>query len=140
MGKPELIGDDRFRRNYDRVQNMDETIGIISNWTTQHTKKDLAALLGGKLPFGPVQDTEDLFNDPHVAVRQMLALIEHPGTDKQFHVTNTPIKMTRTQGGVYRRAPLLGEHTAVVLEAIGYTQEQITRLSDKNIIQQNTLN
>ena len=84
-----------------------------------------------------MQDTEDLFNDPHVAERQMLALVDHPGTDKQFHITNTPIKMTKTQGGVYRRAPLLGEHTDMILEAIGYTEEQIAELSDNNIIQRN---
>ena len=140
MGKPEFIDDEKFRRNYDRVQNMDETIDIISAWTSQHTKSDLAGLLGGKLPFGPVQDTKDLFNDPHVAGRNMLSLVDHPGSEKQFHITNTPIKMTKTQGGVYRRAPLLGEHTNMILEAIGYTEEQIEELSTNNIVQQNESN
>lgn len=140
MGKPELIDDEKFHRNYDRVQNMDETIDIISAWTSQHTKRDLAGLLGGKLPFGPVQDTKDLFNDPHVAGRKMLSLVDHPGSDKQFHITNTPIKMTKTQGGVYRRAPLLGEHTNLILEAIGYTEVQIAELSVNNIVQQNESN
>ncbi len=138
MGKTELIDDERFRRNYDRAQNMDETISIIGNWTSQYSKKELAGFLGGKLPFGPVQNTEELFNDPHVEKRNMLALVDQPGTDRQFHITNTPVKMTKTPGGVHSRAPLLGEHTATILEAIGYTSEQIAELGNKNIIQQYT--
>lgn len=70
----------------------------------------------------------------------MLSLVDHPGSDKQFHITNTPIKMTKTQGGVYRRAPLLGEHTNLILEAIGYTEVQIAELSVNNIVQQNESN
>lgn len=138
MGKKELIDDERFRRNYDRAQNMDETIDIITNWTSQYTKKELADLLGGKLPFGPVQNTEDLFNDPHVEKRNMLTLVDQPGTNRQFHITNTPVKMTKTQGGVHTRAPFLGEHTTTILEAIGYTPEQITELENKNIVQQHS--
>ncbi len=140
MGKTELIDDERFRRNYDRAQHMDETIKIISDWTSQYSKQELAGLLGGKLPFGPVQNTEELFNDPHVEKRNMLSLVDQPGTDKQFHITNTPIKMTKTQGGVHSRAPLLGEHTEMILAAIGYTAEQIAELEDKNIIQQHGRN
>lgn len=135
MEKPELIDDEKFHRNYHRSQNMDETIKIVSDWTIQYTKKELVSRLGGKLPFGPVQDTQELFNDPHVEKRKMLTLVDHPGSGKQYHVTNTPIKMTKTQGGVYRRAPLLGEHTDQVLTAIGYSMEEIADLVDKNIIQ-----
>jgi len=135
MEKPELIDDEKFHRNYHRSQNMDETIKIVSDWTIQYTKKELVSRLGGKLPFGPVQDTQELFNDPHVEKRKMLTLVDHPGSGKQYHVTNTPIKMTKTQGGVYRRAPLLGEHTDQVLTAIGYSMEEIADLADKNIIQ-----
>ena len=135
MDRTELIEDERFRRNFHRSQNMDETIKIVSDWTIQFTKKELVSRLGGKLPFGPVQDTREIFNDPHVDKREMLSLVDQPGTGKQYHITNTPIKMTKTPGGVYRRAPLLGEHTDAVLSAIGYTMEEIAKLADKNIIQ-----
>jgi crotonobetainyl-CoA:carnitine CoA-transferase CaiB-like acyl-CoA transferase len=135
MDRTELIEDERFNRNYDRTQNMDQTIQLVSDWTIQFTKQELVSRLGGKLPFGPVQDTRELFNDPHVEKREMLALVDQPGSDKQYHVTNTPIKMTKTQGGVYRHAPLLGEHTDAILSAIGYTMEEIENLANKNIIQ-----
>jgi crotonobetainyl-CoA:carnitine CoA-transferase CaiB-like acyl-CoA transferase len=135
MGRPELIDDKKFSRNYHRSENMEETIQIVSQWTIQFSKKELVSRLGGKLPFGPVQDTKELFNDPHVRERNMLSLVDQPGSGKQYHITNTPIKMTKTQGGVYRRAPLLGEHTDAVLTAIGYTQDEIDDLAKKNIIQ-----
>ncbi len=135
MGREDLIDHDQFRRNYDRSRNMEETIRIISSWTSQLTRKDLAECLGGKLPFGPVQDTKDIFEDPHVRERNMLSMVEHPGTDRKFHITNTPIKMTKTPGGVATRAPLLGEHTEMVLAAIGYDAAEIENLVNQDIVQ-----
>lgn len=135
MGKEDLIADERFRSNYHRVQHMAEVISIVSDWTRTLSKKELTAKLGGKVPFGPVQDAKDLFEDPHVKARDMLTEIEHPKAAKKYHITNTPIKMTKTQGGIRTRAPLLGEHTKEVLGAFGYDEDTIKTLTEKNIIQ-----
>lgn len=114
---------------------MEETLQLVSDWTRLHTKKELAQKLGSKLPFGPVQDAKDLFEDPHVAAREMLVAVDHPGAEKQYHIPNTPIKMTKTKGGVRTRAPLLGEHTDIILKDYGLNEEQIAELRAKNIIQ-----
>ncbi|MDP6316821.1 MAG: CoA transferase [Pseudomonadales bacterium] len=135
MGREELITDEKFHHNYNRVQSMEETLQLVSDWTRLHTKKELAQKLGSKLPFGPVQDAKDLFEDPHVAAREMLVAVDHPGAEKQYHIPNTPIKMTKTKGGVRTRAPLLGEHTDIILKDYGLNEEQIAELRAKNIIQ-----
>ncbi|MBD3648666.1 MAG: CoA transferase, partial [Pseudomonadales bacterium] len=136
MGREELIEDEKFLHNYHRVQNMDETLEIIGEWSKQFTKEELKQKLGGKIPFGPVQDAKDLFADPHVNARNMLADVEHPKASRKYKITNTPIKMTKTQGGVHSRAPLLGEHTRDILEQFGYSDEEIEKLLKGNIIQQ----
>lgn len=135
MGKEEMIADERFRSNYHRVQHMEEVISVISDWSRAFTKKELTIKLGGKVPFGPVQNARDLFEDPHVEARNMLTELEHPIAKKRYHVTNTPVKMTKTQGGIYSRAPLLGEHTKEILTSIGYDEESIITLTEKNIVQ-----
>jgi crotonobetainyl-CoA:carnitine CoA-transferase CaiB-like acyl-CoA transferase len=44
----------------------------------------------------------------------MLVAVEQPSGRPVVQV-NTPIKFTATRTGVYRRAPLLGEHTGEIL-------------------------
>ena len=95
MGRPELIDDEKFLHNYHRVQHMDEVLDIISGWSKHHTKHELAERLGGRIPFGPVQDAKDLFADPHVAARRMLADLDHPGAAHKYKVTDTPITRAR---------------------------------------------
>ncbi|HAC33773.1 MAG TPA: CoA transferase, partial [Gammaproteobacteria bacterium] len=83
------------------------------------TKAELQQLLGGKVPFGPVNSVTDIMGDAHFQLRDMLVELDHPGSDDLFTVAGTPLKMSRTPGGVRHRAPLLGEHTAEVLGQLG---------------------
>ena len=135
MGREELIEEERFLHNYHRSQNNDECITIINAWTQQFTKAELAEKLGGRIPFGPVQDAAEVFADPHVTARDMLVAVEHPRADKPYHIPNTPIKMTSTDSGVYRRAPLLGEHTDLVLGRYGFSADEIRALHDQSVIE-----
>ncbi len=128
MGRPELGGDDRYRTNTQRVRHAAEVIELLSAWTKEKTKAELTAVLGGLLPFGPVNTASDIFGDPHLAVRNMLAEVEQPGIDRKVTIANTPIRMTATQGGVRARSPLLGEHTDAVLTAAGYSMAEIRAL------------
>ncbi len=135
MERPELIEDERFQKNYNRVQNNDETLALINAWTSTLTKADLEKKLGGKLPFGPVNNAEDLFNDPHVKARNMLSAVEHPRAEKKYEIPNTPVKLLSTPGGVRRRAPTLGEHSRQVLDRFGFNEEEITELINNDVVE-----
>lgn len=135
MGREDMITDERYRNNWLRVQHMDDVIEIVSAWTSTRTKAQMTEELGGKIPFGPVNNAADLFADPHVAARNMLVEVEQPGSAHRFVITNTPIRMTKTQGGVRTRAPLLGEHTDKILTEAGFEAAEITLLHEKGVIQ-----
>ena len=45
----------------------------------------------------------DIFDDPHVAAREMLPEIEQPG-GRPVKLAGQPIKLTRTPARIYRRA------------------------------------
>jgi crotonobetainyl-CoA:carnitine CoA-transferase CaiB-like acyl-CoA transferase len=135
MDRSDMIADERYQHNWNRVEHMDEVISIVTDWTRQHTKASLKNLLGGKIPFGPVNNAEDLFQDEHVKARNMLVEIPQPGSTESYAITNTPIRMTKTQGGVRTRAPLLGEHTDDVLREVGYSEEEIDQLKEEGSIQ-----
>jgi formyl-CoA transferase len=49
----------------------------------------------------------------------MLVEVEQAGCARKAVYAGTPIKLTATPGGVYRRPPRLGEHTAEILGELG---------------------
>src|SRR5690606_3684895 len=111
MGMPELIEDERFNSDDARWTHRDEVYRIVGDWVGQYTIAELIDLLGGKVPLGPVLDSEAIFANPHFAVRGMLPEVENPRTGRPTRITGPVTKLTRTPASIRRRAPLLGEHT-----------------------------
>ena len=118
VGQPDLATDPRYATNAQRVANRDAVESLLTAWTERRTKREIAQLLGGKVPFGPVNTIKDNFADPHVRVRQMLVALEQPGSSRKATIANTPIRMSATPGGVWSRAPLLDEHRDEILPTL----------------------
>ena len=138
MDRPELAEDDRFADVAGRARHRDEVNGIVTAWTQARSKGEIGERLGGKVPFGPVNQIDDIVDDPHVAVRSMMAEVHHPGLDAPVRIANTPIRMSATQGGVRGRAPILGEHSVEVLGDWGIDAEDVDRLRSRAVIRERT--
>lgn len=84
---------------------------------------------------GPVNDIEQIFNDPHVIERELFKEMDHPiaGTVKQI---GFPIKFSNTKGKIYSHAPILGEHTEEILSQLDYSNEKIEQLRNGGVIGQ----
>lgn len=134
MGRPELADDPRFLTNNDRLAHMAETVGLVEAWTRPRSKAEIAAALDGRVPFGPVNTAADIYADPHIAARGMLAQVEHPGSPTPVTIADTPVRMTATPGGVHRRAPLPGEDTDAVLQRLGVPAARIAELRARRIV------
>jgi crotonobetainyl-CoA:carnitine CoA-transferase CaiB-like acyl-CoA transferase len=124
IGQPDLVADDRCRTNPRRVANADFVRGVVASWTEARTTREVVATLGGKVPVGPVNTAQDIFEDPHLKARDMLVAVEQPGDNPPLTIAGCPIKLTGTPSGIYARPPLLGEHTAQVLAEAGITTEE----------------
>jgi alpha-methylacyl-CoA racemase len=77
----------------------------------------------------PVLDLDEALESELVREREMVVSYEQPelGEVKQL---GFPIKLSRTPAGVERPAPALGEHTAEVLTAAGYSAEEVQALEE----------
>lgn len=135
MGRAELADDPRFLTNNDRLAHVDEVVAAVEGWTRDRTKAEIATALGGRVPFGPVNTVDDIYADPHIAARGMLAEVEHPGLDRPVTIASTPIHMTATPGGVHTRAPLVGEHTDALLAGLTLPPAEIARLRSAGVIE-----
>ncbi|MGA8640783.1 CaiB/BaiF CoA transferase family protein [Candidatus Binatus sp.] len=121
IGRPELVTDDRTRNVNRRVANAELVRGILTEWTTAHSTREIVDAIGGKVPVGPVNTAKDIFEDPHPKARGMLVEVEQPGNNPPLVIAGCPIKLTGTPSGIYARAPRLGEHTDQVLADAGIT-------------------
>lgn len=134
MGRPELATDPRYATKEDRVERRREVEALVAEWTSRHTKQELARMLGGEIPFGPVFDAADIFADPHFRIRQMLVETEQPGASQPLTLAGTPVKMSDTPGGIRSRAPMTGEHTESTLADFGFESDEIAALRAEGAI------
>ena len=119
IGKPEWATADEAATALARYKNRKPIDEALTQWASQRSKAEVLAALGGKVPCGPVNEPGDLFDDPHVAAREMLVAVEQP-VGRPIVQIAPPIRMSATPPGIYRRAPRLGEHNDEVLgEAVG---------------------
>jgi alpha-methylacyl-CoA racemase len=77
----------------------------------------------------PVLDLDEALESDLVREREMVVELEQPrvGPVRQL---GSPVKLSRTPGGVYGPAPALGEHTRELLAGAGYSAGEIQALID----------
>lgn len=131
LDAPGMAADPRYASRNARKLHRLALIDDLSAQTRKFTKSELAERLGGKIPFGPVMNIEDVLEDKHFAIREMLVDVDNPGTSP-VKIAGVPIKMTATPGKVARRAPLLGEHTREALLKAGLSESQAEDLMRQN--------
>ena len=93
-----------------RAKNRKELNKKINLWTKEFRKKELGELLGGKIPFGPVNSVKEIFEDEHIINRDMILEIPQPfDKGKNWRVAGNPVKF---QGfdSFNLKPPVLGEH------------------------------
>ena len=124
IGRPELGKDERYLRNEGRQKHAAEIRAIVGEWTARHTRAEIVEVLSRLVAAGPVNTMADIFEDPHVAAREMLPEVEQAG-GRPVKLAGQPIKLTRTPSRIYRRAPILGEDSEAILAEIGMTSADL---------------
>ncbi|MFC4767033.1 CaiB/BaiF CoA transferase family protein [Effusibacillus consociatus] len=134
IGKPELAEAPDFVTNSARLSNREQLIELIQAEFGRKTCKEWQQVLNeAGIPNGPIHNMEQLFNDPHVAAREMKVEVTHP-TAGQIPLVGSPIKLSRSPVEIRRHPPVPGEHTKEILMEYGFRIEQIDDWAARNII------
>src|SRR3972149_6283922 len=125
----------RFVTTDARREKREELIRLLDETFASRPRREwLEVLERHDLIFSPVNEIEDLPQDPQVLANGFFADFDHP-TLGPIKVVAPPLEMSATPATVRSPAPELGQHTAqVLLELGGYTWEDIARLKDQGII------
>jgi len=126
---------DRFATNRQRVMGYDTLRPLIaSRLETQTRQYWIDRLTAAGVPCGSVRDIGELFGDPQLRARDMVASVQHE-TIGSMDVLGVPVKLSATPGSVRTPPPRLGEHTAAVLaHDLGLGADAIATLREQRAI------
>ena len=134
-GHAEWADDSRFFSNAQRVAHRAELIPLIRQATVfKSTAQWLAALEQVGVPCGPINDLAAVFADPQVLARGLRIDLPNGlgGTTPQVA---SPLRLSATPVQYRNAPPLLGEHTATVLQRLlGLGPEQLEALRGDQVI------
>jgi len=136
INRLDLVDKDEYKDNYDRVKAHKEVKQIVEEYTEEKSVKEIVDFfLSKQIPCAPLYTVKDVVEDQHIAVaRRMIREVEHPVAGK-MKVIGSPINLSETPAEINSPAPLLGEHTELVLKDIlKITEVQIAELKKKNAI------
>ena len=135
MGLGHIKEDPKFAVNKDRVDNRLELQEILDPFFAEKTVSEtIETLRGTGIPCGPINNLEQVLNEPQILAREMVVDIDVPvaGPTK---VTGVPIKLSETPGAVRTPPPTLGQHTEEVLESVlGMDEAQRNVLRDEGVV------
>jgi crotonobetainyl-CoA:carnitine CoA-transferase CaiB-like acyl-CoA transferase len=131
---PELASDERFRTNPDRVENREALVGIVSERLRERSTVEWQELLRGVgVPAAPVADVADVASSEQTQALGFLQHVEHPAIP-ELRLPALPLSFDRERATHASPPPLVGEHTAQILEEVGYSAEEIAALAADGVI------
>ena len=120
--------DPRFATNRDRVTRYDELRPILNERLRRDTREQwIERLNAAGVPCGSVRDLHEVFTDPQITAREMIAAVDHAAIDS-LRLLGVSIKLSDTPGSVRLAPPTLGQHTDAVLAELGYDPQMIASL------------
>jgi crotonobetainyl-CoA:carnitine CoA-transferase CaiB-like acyl-CoA transferase len=134
IGRADMNDDPKFKTNADRHRNRLEVDAIIGGFIKQHDLKDnLEFFRTNEVTVGPVYDITQIVEDPHFIEREILVNVEDKDLGEVPQHNVFP-RMSETPGDFYRPAPTLGEHNEELLKQIGFTDDDLKKLSETGVI------
>src|SRR5689334_21701461 len=83
----------------------------------------------------PVLELDEALSSELVRARDMVVEHEQPGATETIRLLGLPVKLSETPGDTAQRpGPALGEHTAELLEAAGYSADEIAALEESGAV------
>jgi len=131
----ETIGKDpRFAANPDRLAHRAELVQMLGQIFCQRDAEYwLERLRAADIPCGPINEVDEILNDPQIQARGMIVELQHPVVGLVRSLGN-PVHLSDTPVDYRLPPPMLGQHTRQVLEQLGYSANDIERLRQDQAI------
>ena len=127
--------EERFATNRLRVVNYQDLKPLLARRLQSDPRAYwIERLTAAGVPCGSVRDLAEVFSDPQVAARAMVAELEHAKAG-MLKVLGTPLKFSETPAEVRTPPPMLGEHTESVLTRdLGFRPADVAALRAQGVV------
>ena len=135
MGEESWLEDPRFATDMDRGENGELLSARMQMWCKDMTTKEVLDVLDeARIPCGPVLSAKQVLQDPHIKAMDFLQKMDFPGLKSPIPINTTPVKLSETPGTIRQRTAKLGEHTSEILDALGYSLDEISEMRDARVV------
>ena len=129
FGYSDLFNNPKLTSNNDRVLARDWLLPILRERLQNFSAKALSEVFEkNSLPYAPITAPHELLDDPHLHATGGLAPMSL-NDGRSIHTVLLPLSMNQERLKVRQPAPHLGEHNESLLKSLGYTAEEIQKLS-----------
>jgi len=134
LGHPEWKTDPRFATNEDRMRNLPALVDAMNAVLMTKTRAQWLEILDAAgVPAGSVHDMGEALSHPQVLARGMVVEVEHP-VNGRYKSIGCPIHFSKTPAKVEHPAPLLGEHTRLILGEAGFSDVEIDAMVEAGTV------
>ena len=125
----DLFDDPRLANNNQRVLARDWLIPLLRERLKDFSAQYLSDVFEkNALPYAPITAPHDLLEDPHLKATGGLAPLEL-NDGRTVNTVLLPLSLNQERLKVRQSAPHLGEHNESLLSSLGYSAEEIQKLS-----------
>jgi crotonobetainyl-CoA:carnitine CoA-transferase CaiB-like acyl-CoA transferase len=130
-----LAGEPRFATNAKRVENRDELVPMLAPvFAARSTRDWIAALDAAGVPAGPINNLEQVFQEPQAIARGLRMELPHPTAGK-VSLVRSPMRFSETPVEHGTPPPTLGQHTEEILRGtLELGDEEIAKLRAQGVI------
>lgn len=130
----EFAADPRFVNHEARATRYAEIYGLLADiLRTRPTAEWMALLQDADIPCVPVQDLDQLIDDPHLAAVGFFQPMDHP-SEGAIKLTGIPARWSRSKLEITRHAPRIGEQSLEILREIGIDGARARELCQQGVV------
>ncbi len=135
IGKEDLLEDERFSTTENRLMNVMEMQEILLNAYLDFTSDELVKKMEeNDVPAAKINKREEIFSDPQVINNQTVINTKKDGEDL-LKGPKPPANFLENDCGEPSFMPALGEHSSEILKEYGFSDDEINKLIESQIVQ-----
>jgi crotonobetainyl-CoA:carnitine CoA-transferase CaiB-like acyl-CoA transferase len=130
IGAADWLDDQRFDSDAKRGERGAEISERVGAWCVARTTTEaMGELDAARVPCGPVYTPREALDDRHVREAGFFRPLDALDLSKDACIADRIVSLSGNDSAPFARAPLLGEHTDMLLSELGYDETEIEALA-----------